>query len=74
MLDPENSRIDDQVAVIRGAGAGIDRAIAETFGAVGAAVIVSDRDVKAAASEVEAIVKGGGQAVIARRQQVHHEH
>ena len=62
MFDPKNFRIDGQVAVITGAGAGIGRAIAETFGAAGAAVVVSDRDVEAAASVAEAIVKAGGQA------------
>ena len=63
MFDPKNFRIDDQVAVITGAGAGIGRAIAETFAAAGAAVVVSDRDVAAAASVAEAIVKVGGKAV-----------
>lgn len=41
MYDPASFRLDEQVAVITGAGAGIGRAIAETFVAAGAAVMVS---------------------------------
>lgn len=63
MFDPKSFRIDGQVAVITGAGAGIGRAIAETFGAAGAAVVVSDRDVAAATAVAEGIVKAGGKAV-----------
>lgn len=63
MFDPKNFCIDGQVAVITGAGAGIGRAIAETFGAAGAAVVVSDRDGDAAAGVAAAIVHGGGKAI-----------
>ncbi|MEO7066220.1 MAG: 7-alpha-hydroxysteroid dehydrogenase [Rhodanobacter sp.] len=63
MFDPKSFRIDGHVAVITGAGAGIGRAIAETFGGAGAAVVVSDRDVAAATAVAEGIVKAGGKAV-----------
>ncbi|MEO6776792.1 MAG: 7-alpha-hydroxysteroid dehydrogenase [Kofleriaceae bacterium] len=63
MFDPKTFRIDRQVAVITGAGAGIGRAIAETFGAAGAAIVVSDRDVATAEAVAEAIVNAGGKAV-----------
>ena len=62
MFDPKSFRIDDQVAVATGAGAGIGRAIAETFATAGAAVVVSDRDTDAAADVVKGIEAKGGKA------------
>ncbi len=62
MYDSANFRLDDQVAVITGAGAGIGRAIAETFAAAGAAVMVSDLDPGAADVVVAGIEANGGVA------------
>ncbi|WP_413856753.1 SDR family NAD(P)-dependent oxidoreductase [Candidatus Aalborgicola defluviihabitans] len=39
MYNPSHFTLKEQVAVITGAGAGIGRAIAETFAAAGAAVL-----------------------------------
>ncbi len=62
MYSPAHFRLDDQVACVTGAGAGIGRAIAETFAAAGAAVMVSDRDPDTATEVAEAIVAQGGRA------------
>lgn len=62
MYDPADFRLDGQVAVVTGAGAGIGRAIAETFAAAGAKVMVSDLRLDAAEAVVTAIAQAGGEA------------
>lgn len=66
MYSPTDFTLANQVAVVTGAGAGIGRAIAETFAAAGAAVMVSDltlETAQAVASSIEA--KGGKAAALA---------
>ena len=55
-------RLEDKVALITGGGAGIGRAIAETFAREGASVIVADRDGEAANEVTQAIVRSNGAA------------
>lgn len=54
-----------QTALVTGAGAGIGRAIAETFAAAGAAVMVTDRTLEGAEQVAAGIRAAGGKAAAA---------
>ena len=65
MYDPALFRLDGEVAVVTGAGAGLGRAIARTFASAGAAVVVSDLREEAAHAVAASIVEDGGKAAAA---------
>ena len=62
MYDPAAFRLDGAVALVTGAGAGIGRAIAETFAGAGAAVAVTDLHAETAGTVADAIRAAGGRA------------
>lgn len=63
MFKTEDFRLDGAVALVTGAGAGIGRAIAETFAGAGAAVVVSDLNAEMAVAVADAIAASGGRAI-----------
>jgi 7-alpha-hydroxysteroid dehydrogenase len=63
MFDTAKFRLDGDVAIVTGGGAGIGRAVCRLFAAAGAAVVVSDRTLDTARTVASEIVDAGGTAI-----------
>lgn len=63
MYDAASFRLDGDICLVTGAGAGIGEAISRCFADAGARVLVTDRDEAAAARVAAEIVAAGGVAV-----------
>lgn len=63
MLDRKATSLDSKIALVTGSGGGIGRAIAETFAAHGADLVIVDKRESAAREVAEAIEKRGGKAL-----------